>query len=111
MAFMVLGQLLGSAIVPALCNVVFSASLKTKLAQEAPNVDPASVVYAGATEYRRQVRAEDLANVVIAYAGSIDNVFYLIAGVSAGCGLVVWGMGCHDLREKAHRPNDREKQP
>ena len=51
---------------------------------------------------------EDLPGVLIAYANSIDRVFYLVAAVGAACALVLWGMGWHDLRKKDSKQKSEE---
>ncbi|KAK9327165.1 major facilitator superfamily domain-containing protein [Lipomyces starkeyi] len=42
----------------------------------------------------------ELANVVIAYAKSVDRVFYLTTGMACGCFLFSWAMGWKDIRKK-----------
>lgn len=83
----------------ALCNLLFVASLKSQLPQQAPNVNAPAVIKAGATGFRSIVRPSDLPGVLTAYANSVDRTFYLVAALAAGCGIALWGMGWRDLRK------------
>ncbi|RYP66871.1 hypothetical protein DL769_005903 [Monosporascus sp. CRB-8-3] len=100
MAFIVFTQSMGPAIVLTLCQLIFYSSLQTQLPQQAPHADAAAIVRAGATGFRGIVSQDDLPGVYVAYANSIDRVFYLVAAMAAACGLVLWGMGWKDLRKK-----------
>ncbi|XXG96274.1 hypothetical protein Hte_002555 [Hypoxylon texense] len=100
MAFVVFTQSLGPAIFLALSNVIFVESLKAELPRQAPGADAAAIIQAGATRFRALVGERDLSAVLVAYANSIDRVFYLVASVAAACAVVVWGMGWRDLKPK-----------
>ncbi|KAK4116025.1 MFS general substrate transporter [Canariomyces notabilis] len=100
MAFVVFAQSLGPAIVLTLCQLIFYTTLRAELPIQAPNANSEAIIGAGATGYRAIVSSEDLPGVIVAYANSIDRVFYLVAGMAAACGLVLWGMGWKDLRKK-----------
>ncbi|KAL9065886.1 MAG: hypothetical protein Q9161_007939 [Pseudevernia consocians] len=54
----------------------------------------------GLLDFEKIVSGTDLAGVLIAYAKSIDRIFYLAAGLGAGCFVFAWGMGWKDLRKK-----------
>lgn len=107
MAFIIFAQSLGPAIVLVLCNVIFSSCLKSQLLEKAPHADAPAIIRAGATGFRAIVQPDDLPGVLAAYANSVDNVFYLVAAVAAGCGIVLWGMGWHDLRKKDNSKVDK----
>ncbi|ROW06504.1 hypothetical protein VMCG_04270 [Cytospora schulzeri] len=100
MAFMVFTQALFPAIVLSLCNLILVSSLKTQLQVHAANVNAAAVIKAGATDFRSVVDAEDLAGVIMAYANSVDRVFYLVAATTTVSGLFIWEMGWQDIRKK-----------
>jgi hypothetical protein len=100
MAFVVFAQSLGPAIVLTLCQLIFYTTLRAELPIQAPNANSEAIIGAGATGYRAIVSSEDLPGVILAYANSIDRVFYLVAAMAAACGLVLWGMGWKDLRKK-----------
>ncbi|KAI0143667.1 major facilitator superfamily domain-containing protein [Xylariaceae sp. FL1272] len=100
MAFIVFCQSLGPAIVLSVCQLIFIHGLQTELPRHAPNVDAASVIQAGATRFRALIDSQDLPKVLVGYATSIDQVFYLLAGLSAFSGFVLWGMGWQDIRKK-----------
>lgn len=55
---------------------------------------------AGSTGFRTIVSPEELPGVLVAYASSIDQVFYLVAGFAAAAGIAIWGTGWHDVRTK-----------
>ncbi|KAI5920338.1 MFS general substrate transporter [Camillea tinctor] len=99
-SFVIFSQALGPTITLTLFNVIFSAGLQTEINQHAPQVDAAAIIHAGATGFRSMVSPEDLPGVLVAYANSIDHVFYLVAALSAVCGICLWGMGWHDIRKK-----------
>jgi hypothetical protein len=100
MAFIIFAQSLGPAIVLILCNLIFDESLKSQLAKHAPSADAMAVIKSGATGFRHVVQSSDLPGVLLAYANSIDHVFYLVAAMAAACGIVLWGMGWKDIRKK-----------
>jgi hypothetical protein len=111
MSFLIFAQSMGPAIALALCNVIFSGSLKQQLAQRAPNVDAAALIKAGATAFRKLVDPRDLPAVLVAYATSIDHVFYLVASLAACCSIFLFGMGWRDLRQKPQpKPNPVDKE-
>lgn len=99
MAFVIFTQSLGSAIILVLCNVIFSSSLVAQLQEQVPRIDAEAVVMAGATGFRAIIQPDHFPNVLVAFANSVDRVFYLAAGVASACAVVLWGMGWHDLRK------------
>lgn len=109
MSFIVFAQSLGPAISLALCNLLFVASLKIQLPQQAPDVNAPAVIQAGATGFRAIVQPGDLSGVLTAYANSVDRTFYLIAAFAAVCGIVLWGMGWKDLRKGNNSQQDQNK--
>jgi len=100
MAFIVFAQSLGPAIVLALCNVILDTSLRSQLPEHAPNVNATAVIDVGVTGFRSIVRPVDLHGVLVAYANSIDRVFYLVAAMAVMSGVVLWGIGWQDIRKK-----------
>lgn len=100
MSFIVFTQSLGPAIVLSLCQLIFIESLKEQIPQYAPNADAGAIILAGATRFREVVQSSDIPLVLVAYANSIDHVFYLVAAMAALCGIPLWGMGWQDLRKK-----------
>ncbi|KAJ5591582.1 MFS multidrug transporter [Penicillium hispanicum] len=100
-ALVVFSQTFAGALFLSLSDTIFTNSLKTLLPEYAPSVKPETVIDAGATGLRSQVSAAELANVVIAYAKSVDRVFYLTAGMATGCFFFSLAMGWKDIRKKA----------
>ncbi|KAF1953528.1 MFS general substrate transporter [Byssothecium circinans] len=99
-AFVVFSQAFGPTIAMTLYNVIFLESIKDQIPKLAPNVRSTDIVNAGATGFRAFVSPEDVPAVLKAYANSIDRTFYLAAALATLCGIFLWGMGWHDLREK-----------
>jgi hypothetical protein len=100
MSFLSFTQFLGMAIFLVAGNTIFNEKLKTGLIHYAPNVNPAAVIAAGATGYRHFVSPQDIPGVVMAYAKSVDAVFYLAAAAVASSFFTAWGMGWVDIRKK-----------
>jgi uncharacterized membrane protein YbhN (UPF0104 family) len=100
MAFVIFAQSLGPAIMLALCDVIFDASLRSELQSRVGHLDTEAIIRAGATGFRAIVPSVDLPEIVTAIADSVDRVFYLVAAVAAACALVLWGMGWQDLRRQ-----------
>jgi hypothetical protein len=66
-----------------LYNATLDASLKSQLAQMAPNVNAHDIIYAGATSFRSLLQPQDLPAILKAYANSLDKVFYVVAAIAA----------------------------
>ncbi|KAH6845699.1 major facilitator superfamily domain-containing protein [Chaetomium sp. MPI-CAGE-AT-0009] len=107
MAFVIFAQSLGPAIMLALCDVIFDASLRSELQERVGHLDTEAIIRAGATGFRAIVPSVDLAEILVAIANSVDRVFYLVAAVAAACAFVLWGMGWQDLR-KQEQAGDEE---
>lgn len=99
-AFVVFSQALGPTIAMTLYNIVFLQSLRTEISSHAPNVNSTAITQSGATGFRYFVSTADLPGVLVAYANSINRVFYLAAAFAVLCGVFLWGMGWNDVREK-----------
>lgn len=100
MAVTIFSQSFGAATFLSFAETIFSNSFSTLLPQRAPAVNVQTVIDAGATEFRKFVSKTDLVGVLAAYAKSVDRVFYLAAGMGAGCFLFAWGMGWKNLKKK-----------
>ncbi|KAI4249995.1 MAG: hypothetical protein LQ352_005454 [Teloschistes flavicans] len=93
-------QSFGAATFLSFAETIFSNSFSTLLPQRVPAVNVQAVIDAGATGFRKFVSKTDLVGVLAVYAKSIDRVFYLAAGMGAGCFLFAWGMGWKNLKKK-----------
>lgn len=100
MAMLTFIQGLGSAVLISAANTIFDDSLASQIRSRAPHVDPATVIAAGATGFRKVVSAEDLPAVVRSYAVSFDRTFYLAVALSALSLFTSLGLGNHDVRVK-----------
>lgn len=109
MAILFFIQSFGGSIFLTLAGVISSAGLRDQIPRFAPNVDPETVIAAGATGFRGVVDPEDLEGVLQAYARSLDWVFFLVAGVAAVQFLASWGMGWVDVRKKGDGTGGEEE--
>ncbi|KAF9880074.1 MFS multidrug transporter [Colletotrichum karsti] len=100
MATLVFIQTLSGAVFLTFAELIFSSGLGRNLARYAPSVDAKTVLDAGGTGFRKVVGKGELDGVVMAYARSIGEVFYLCVGLSGCVFLLGWGMGWVDIREK-----------
>lgn len=94
------GQNVGGAVLLTLANTVFDNSLKSQLRSHAPGVDPEAVIAAGATAFRSVVPVASVPGVILAYANSVDRVFYLAVGLSVASFFCTFGLGWKDIRAK-----------
>jgi hypothetical protein len=101
MSLLSVSQTFGMAVLLTLGSTILTNSLKTTLRVDAPGVDAAVVVAAGASGIRQIARnATELAGILAAYSRSIDHVFYLTVGCACAFFCFSWGMGWKDIRKK-----------
>lgn len=93
-------QSFGGALFLSLGETILTNSLKILIPKYAPSVDPQTVISDGATRFRTHIDATNLLAVVVAYAKSVDRVFYLTAAAGVCCFIFSWGMGWKDIRKK-----------
>lgn len=98
-------QTLSGAIFLTLGDVIFDAGLKSTIPKDAPHVDAATVIAAGATGFRSFVSSSDLPGVLVAYTKSITYVFYMTASMSVVMACFACGMGWVDVRQKKPKPD------
>jgi hypothetical protein len=82
-------------------GTIFTNSLHSLIPQYAPNVDAQLVIDTGAYDFRTLLHGTDLSGILMAYAKSVDRVFYLITAAAAMSTILAWGMGWPDIRRKA----------
>ncbi|KAG0650485.1 Efflux pump mlcE [Hyphodiscus hymeniophilus] len=100
MALLMFAQAFGGALMLSFSDTIFTNSLKNLIPKYAPSVNPQTVIDAGATGFRSFIKGEELKGVLVAYAKSVDRVFYLTAGAAVGCFAFGWFMGWKDVRSK-----------
>lgn len=100
MALTAFSQSFFGALFLSFSDTIFTNSLKTLVPKYAPSVDPQTVINAGASGVRAVAQGLNLAGVLVAYAKSVDRVFYLTAGASVGALISGWFMGFKDIRKK-----------
>lgn len=98
-ALVMFSQTFAGALFLSFSDTIFTNSLKTLIPEYAPSVDPQTIINAGATGFRSALSAAELANVLIAYAKSLDHVFYLTVGMAGGCFLFSWAMGLKNIKK------------
>jgi hypothetical protein len=103
---MFLGNFSG-AVAVVLCQTIFTNSLFELVPQYAPDVDPGVVIAAGSTKVRDVVAPGQIAQVLVAYAKSIDRTWYLTTAVTALAFVFAWLLGFQDIRKK---PEDENSQ-
>ncbi|PYI02700.1 MFS general substrate transporter [Aspergillus sclerotiicarbonarius CBS 121057] len=108
MALMSCAQTFGGAIFLAVAEVIFAQALKTNIPQYALSVDAATVIAAGATGFRDVVPAQDLPGVLVAYAKSVGEVFYLAAAFSVVQFCFAWGVGWRSVKRKKATKDEGE---
>jgi hypothetical protein len=90
-------------------GTIFTNSLHALIPQYAPNVDAQLVIDTGAYDFRTLLHGADLTGVLLAYAKSVDRVFYLITAAAAMSTVLAWGMGWPDIRKRAPAKPTEEK--
>lgn len=103
-SFITFSQFMGASIALAIGNAIFVSALKQELPQFAPNVDPAVVIEAGATGFRKAVAQNELPGVLLAYVTSVNREFYLSLGLAIASFCFAWGMGWKDIRPNKKPP-------
>ena len=100
MALLMFSQTFGGALFLSFSDTIFTNSLKALIPTYAPSVDATTVINAGANGFRRLISGSNLVNVLVAYAKSVNRVFYRTASAGVCCFIFTWGMGWKDIREK-----------
>jgi hypothetical protein len=93
-AIMMFAQTLGGALMVSVGQNVFTNQLYKNLAKAVPDLDPAIVVKAGATQLQHQVPVQFLPKVLLAYNDALTQTWYValaLAVLSAfGAAVVQW---------------------
>ncbi|KUL89002.1 hypothetical protein ZTR_06068 [Talaromyces verruculosus] len=108
MALVTFGQTFGGAVFLAIGSTILSNQLRVNIPKYAPSVNTAAVIAAGGSgpAVRAAVGNDPagLAGTLVAYAKSVDAVYWFAAGASGLMFLVSWGMGWKDIRKKDAPP-------
>ena len=100
MALLMFSQTFGGALFLSFSDTIFTNSLKALIPTYAPSIDANTVINAGANGFRRLISSSNLRIVLVAYAKSVNRVFYLTASAGVCCFIFTWGMGWKDIRKK-----------
>jgi hypothetical protein len=93
------GMLFG-ALLLSFSSTIFTQSLRKLIPRQDPGADAQAIIAAGATGFRNTLKPGEIGSILIAYAKSIDRVFYLITALSAVSFFLAFGLGFKDIREK-----------
>lgn len=99
--------MLGGALLLSFSATIFTQSLRKEIPRQDPAADARAIIAAGATEFRKILDPSELGGILIAYAKSIDRVFYLLAALTAVSFFLAFGLGFKDIREKKE-PKEKE---
>lgn len=88
------------AVAVVLCQTIFTNSLSELIPQYAPGVDAQAIIDAGSTKFREVVASDQLAEVMVAYAKSIDRTWYFDAAIAALAFVFGWLLGFKDIKKK-----------
>ena len=118
MAMLSFTQTFGGSVYLAIDEAILTSGLESNLPEYAPGADPTAIMAAGASAsgVLQAVHGDrgKLAGVLVAYAKSIHDIFYLTAALSSLIfGIALLGMGMKDIRKKGEkrpveRANDEE---
>ncbi|KAI9034972.1 MDR family MFS transporter [Aspergillus affinis] len=103
MATLTFFQTFGGAIFLAIAEVIFAEGLREKIPQFAPTVNAETVIEAGATGFRDIVTGSQLGGVLLAYAKSIGEIFYMQIGLGVVALIVAFGIGWKDIRKNGQK--------
>lgn len=102
-SLMMFSQALLTAITLVVSNTILDEGLRSEIPTHAPTVDVQQVIAAGATGFRALVPAKDILGIILAYANSVDHVFYVGTACAIIACLIAPGMGWADIRKKTTR--------
>jgi len=102
--------MLGGALLLSFSATIFTQSLRKEIPLQDPGADAQAIIAAGATEFRKILDPNELGGILVAYAKSIDRVFYLVTALTAVSFFLAFGLGFKDIREKkAPEKEEREE--
>lgn len=108
MALVIFGQTFGGAVFLNFASLIFGTYLKKGLAKYAPEVDPRTVIAAGATGFREKIAKGSIYAVSQAYNFAFDKVFYLAVGTAVATFVFSFGMGWKKIKTKKDLESKRD---
>lgn len=96
--------MLWGALLLSFSATIFTQSLRHLIPARGSNADANAVIAAGATGFRKILDPSQIAGVLVAYAKSIDRVFYLITALTAVSFFFAFGLGWKDISVKKAEP-------
>ncbi|KAF2673519.1 efflux pump [Microthyrium microscopicum] len=104
MALIGFAQTFGGAVFLVVAQLIFSHGLKSEIPKYAPEVNPQSIIDAGATKFRQFITPSQLPAVLEGYDKAIIHVFYLGTAITALSFFVSLGMGWKKIAQKKKKP-------
>jgi hypothetical protein len=101
MSILVFLQNFSAAVMIVVSQTIFTNSLNKLIPQYAPGVSASLVIAAGSTNIRKVVPADLLDSVLLAYAESLDRVWYFCAGIVVPPFIFAWFMGWRNFQQKS----------
>jgi hypothetical protein len=92
-------QNLGAALFLAFSEIAFNTELRKALVTYAPDVDPETVIEAGASAVRSVVPPALLPGALVAYSKAFDYTRYVAVGAAGGALLTAFGMGWKNIKK------------
>ena len=93
------GMLFGGLFLSASATILTN-SLRTLIPKYAPTADLEAIITAGATGFRSILSPEQVEGVKVAYAKSVNRVFYLCAALAVLCFVFSFGLGWTNIKPK-----------
>jgi hypothetical protein len=100
MSILVFLQNFSAAVMIVVSQTIFTNSLTKLIPQYAPGVTASLVIAAGSTNIRKVVPVDSIAGVLLAYAKSLDRVWYFCAGIALPSFIFAWFMGWRNFQQK-----------
>ena len=100
MSMIMFSGMLCGALFLSFSATIFTQSLRKEIPIQDPTADAQAIIAAGATEFRKILDPSELGGILVAYAKSIDRVFYLLTAFTAVSFFLAFGLGFKDIREK-----------
>ena len=100
MSMIMFSGMLCGALFLSFSATIFTQSLRKEIPIQDPTADAQAIIAAGATEFRKILDPSELGGILVAYAKSIDRVFYLLTAFTTVSFFLAFWLGFKDIREK-----------
>ncbi|EEP81607.1 predicted protein [Uncinocarpus reesii 1704] len=104
-----LTQYLAASLCISAAQAVFVNELIPAVERHAPNIDPRSIIRAGATGFVKMVRPEQLLAVRTAYNDALVKIFFIPTATAAGASFLSLGFSWKDVGAESKKKSDTDK--